>query len=38
MDQKFEEHLRGVEYLQSVAAIPEQDPTDPINKLGRDLP
>ena len=35
MDQKFEEHLRGrLEYLQSVAAIPEQDPTDPINKLG----
>ena len=34
-DTILEERLRGrLEYLQSVAAIPKQDPTDPINKLG----
>ena len=34
-DKILEERLRSrLEYLQSVAAIPEQDPTDPINKLG----
>ncbi len=34
-DRKFEESLRArLDYLQSVAAIPEQDPTDPESKLG----
>lgn len=34
-DTILEERLRSrLEYLGSVAAIPEQDPTDPINKLG----
>ena len=34
-DTILEERLKSrLEYLQSVAAIPEQDPTDPINKLG----
>ncbi len=34
-DAILEKRLRSrLEYLQSVAAIPEQDPTDPINKLG----
>ncbi|MCH2062749.1 MAG: hypothetical protein MK194_03375 [Roseibacillus sp.] len=34
-DRKFEKSLKErLEYLQSVAAIPEQDPTDPESKLG----